>query len=420
MAPKKKRKTGTPAAKSPDAGNSTPQPAGGRAPPRPRGTDSAVQEEAERPAAQTRAVGNAASTLPEGSGGSQLSGVSDLTDEELLVGADFLHIVKQKLGKVTTQGLVRVMAGGIIAAAEHDRPATRPSSVVRPASDSPAPDVICTGRSTSVHVQPSAAEIASIGAGFISGRLAFCDRAAVYESYPTTDPCHITAENELVRHLRTALLDAAPNAATLSYVLGHLAQAAAFLLGPHVGERVCALIHGQSLSLGTALAAVGSRLGETVDADAISRLLCKETLRHLTLDGTDPAVYVRQRLLELSIDAEKRLVKRVLNASAVPQPQAQPLSFTPMSPYPNLPPGLGYGSHKPPLPPMVGLPGQNISDRLNRWIRSPRDANRIVNMSACMLCGKGSTPNSAGHRSGKCTATEQEQAQWIQQAIPVQ
>jgi hypothetical protein len=105
-----------------------------------------VQEEAERPAVQARADEDAASALLEGSGDSQLPGVSDLTDDELLVrvGADFLETVKKKLGSVTTQGLARVMASGLVAAAEHDRPAARPSSVVRPAGHSPAPDVICT------------------------------------------------------------------------------------------------------------------------------------------------------------------------------------------------------------------------------------------------------------------------------------
>jgi hypothetical protein len=344
-----------------------------------------------------------------------------LTPDEVRWGAEFLRTVKQKLGHLDGEKLSRVLTSGLVGALNHDAltslPTSEARSVGRPSAPS-APDVLITGHSKPAPEPPNPRAVAAASAAFISSRTAFAQDADTYASFPAVATDRQSAENELTRHLRTAMQDARPTAGTLHYVLCHCAQAALFLIDGIEGERVSRLLYGQAQLLSAALASIGSTFTEAMDTEAISKLLCCEVLRHLSVAGTDPAAFVRKRLLELCIDAEKRVVKQVLSASASTRPQAQP-PF-PMSPTLKPPPGLGYAPLKPPIPPMVGLPGQNVSDRLNRWIRYPREANRVVNMAACMLCGKGSTPGSIGHRSDACDATEQQQTQWIQQAIPVQ
>ena len=81
--------------------------------------------------------------------------------------------------------------------------------------------------------------------------------------------------------------------------------------------------------------------------------------------------------------------------------------------------GLGLAHTSTPFPPMVGLAGQAMNDKFRRWIRYPRDPNGSVMMTACMLCGQGSTPGSVGHRADACGATAQQQEEWINHALPV-
>lgn len=376
--------------------------------------------EGERSEQQARADEAEASALTVGSGSSQISGGSDLTDDEVLAGTAFLQTMKRKFGKVSNENLARVMTSGLLGALNHDALTALPTSEARSVRPSSAPDVLITGHSKPASEPPNQLVVAADAAAFISSRASFAKDADPYASYPAVATDRQSAENELTRHLRTAMQDAHPTAGTLHYLLCHCAQAALFLIGGIEGERVSARIYGQAQALSAALASIGSTSAEAMDTVAISKLLCCELLRHLAVAGTDPAAYVRKRLLELCIDAERRVVKQVLSASATARPQAYPPYGIPMSPTPKPPPGLGYAHVKQPVPPMVGLPGQNASDRLNRWIRYPRDANRVVNMAACMLCGKGSTPGSIGHRSDACDATDQQQIQWIQQAIPVQ
>jgi hypothetical protein len=83
------------------------------------------------------------------------------------------------------------------------------------------------------------------------------------------------------------------------------------------------------------------------------------------------------------------------------------------------PPGLGLAHTSTPFPLMVGLAGQAMSDKFRRWIRYPRDPTGSVMMTACMLCGQGSTPGSVGHRADACGATAQQQEEWINHALPV-
>ena len=114
-----------------------------------------------------------------------------------------------------------------------------------------------------------------------------------------------------------------------------------------------------------------------------------------------------------------RLVKHSF-APAAAASRSQALPGVSSSPAVPLPPGLGYGSALPPFPQLVGLAqGQAKSDKLRRWIRYPREPNGAVIMTACMLCGQGSTPGSVGHRSDACNATPQQQVDWINHAIPV-
>ena len=81
--------------------------------------------------------------------------------------------------------------------------------------------------------------------------------------------------------------------------------------------------------------------------------------------------------------------------------------------------GLGLAHTSTPFPPMVGLAGQAMNDKFRRWIRYPRDPNGSVMMTACMLCGQGSTPGSVGHRADACGATAQQQEEWINHALAV-
>ncbi len=143
-------------------------------------------------------------------------------------------------------------------AANHDSLTALPTSTVRPAGHSPAPDVQITlaGHSKPVPEPPNEAAIAAAAAAFISSRVTFAGEGTTYGSYPATEVGRQSAENELTRHLRTALQGASPTPGTLNYVLGHCAQAATILIGGLDGERVSALIHGQALPLTTALASV--------------------------------------------------------------------------------------------------------------------------------------------------------------------
>ena len=375
--------------------------------------------EGERSEQQARADEAEAAALTVDTGSSRISGESDLTDAEVLAGTTFLQTMKRQFGEVSIENLARVMTSGLFNALNHDSLTALPTSEARSVRKSSAPDVIVTGHSKPAPAPSNLAVVAADTAAFISTRVSFAKDADPYASYPAVATERQSAENELTRHLRTAMQDAHPTAGTLHYVLSHCAQAALFLIGGIEGERVSARIFAQAQALSTALTSIGSTFAGEMDTVAISKLLCCELLRHLAVDGTDPAAYVRKRLLELCIEAERRVVKQVLGASATARPQAYSPHGIPMSPTPK-PPGLGFAHLKQPVPPMVGLPGQNVSDRLNRWIRYPREANRVVNMSACMLCGKGSTPGSIGHRSDACGATDQEQILWIQQAIPVQ
>jgi hypothetical protein len=217
-----------------------------------------VQDE-ERTVEQARADETAATALMVGSSNPQLSRESDLTAEEVRAGAVFLRKVKQRFGAVSTENLGRVMANGLLAvdlAANHDSRTALPTSTVRPAGQSPAPDEQITGHSKPVPEPPNEAAIAAAAAAFISSRVTFAGEGATYGSYPATEVGRQSAENELTRHLRTALHGASPTPGTLNYVLGHCAQAATILIGGLDGERVSALIHGQALPLTTALASV--------------------------------------------------------------------------------------------------------------------------------------------------------------------
>jgi hypothetical protein len=359
-----------------DAGNSAPPSTGGRPLPRQRGAPSSVPE-GERSEQQARADEAEAAALTADSGSSRISGGSDLTPEEVRIGAEFLQTMKRKFGEVSNENLSRVMTSGLVGALNYDALTALPTSEARsggrPSAPS-APEVQITGHSKPAPEPSNQLVVAAAVAAFVSSRVTFAKDADTYASYPAVATDRQSAENELTRHLRTAMQDAHPTAGTLHYILCHCAQAALFLIGGIEGERVSAMIYGQAQTLSAALASIGSTITEAMDTAAITKLLCCELLRHLSVAGTDPAAYVRKRLLELCIEAERRVVKQVLGASASARPQAQPPYGIPMSPHPKPPPGLGYAHVKQPVPPMVGLPGQNVSDRLNRWIRYPRDA----------------------------------------------
>jgi hypothetical protein len=180
---KKKTAATAPATTSGDAGNSAPPSTGGRPPPRQRGEASSVQE-GERSVEQARADEAAATALMVGSSDSQLSGESDLTAAEARAGAEFLRTVKRKLGEVSTTNLGRVMSHGLLGALNHDSYTALPTSAVRSAGQSPAPDVQITGHSKPVPEPSNEAAIAAAAAAFISSRGAFADTGAPYASYP--------------------------------------------------------------------------------------------------------------------------------------------------------------------------------------------------------------------------------------------
>ena len=179
------------------------------------------------------------------------------------------------------------------------------------------------------------------------------------------------------------------------------------------------MIHSQVLNLSNALACIALKMGDAADVPALTRLVIRKVLRHLQNDGTDPAAFVRMELEDLRIAADMRLVKHSFTGAGAAKSRAPPHATMLSSPNAQLPPGLGFAHTSTPFPPMVGMAGQSRSDKFRRWIRYPRDANGGVMMAACMLCGQGSTPGSVGHRADACSATPQQQEEWINHALPV-
>jgi hypothetical protein len=271
-----------------------------------------------------------------------------------------------------------------------------------------------------VHVT-DAAEVAAQADQFTAARLTFALNSAQYESFPTIKGGE-AASSTLTANLRIFVTDHRPSPVTPVLVLRHLAEAAPSQHPGSIGERIAFTLSRRATALEVGfLNAHAFAAPDGMDTAPVVSLLSREVIRHMAHKGSDPAHFLRDRLLDLQIDADKRLLKNHLTASAGRTALTALTPFSAPAPFsPRPPPGLGYGSSLPPFPPMVGLPGQSQSDRLRRWIRYPRDTNRLVIMAACMLCGKGSTPSSVGHRSDACQATSQEQDQWIQQAIPVQ
>ena len=302
---------------------------------------------------------------------------------------------------------------------------SRVTPVPRSVGTSAAEDVSITGVSrvaSSLDVFDAMADQAAVvkaAADFVKSRFDFAASSVSYLSYPSPDVNSRCFEDRLTRCIQQAQQDSDPTAASLSFALGETAQAARCLIPGLIGERVSAQLHGQVSQLGIALAGIAFKMGDAADVAALSRMLVREVFRQLQTDGTDPAAFVRKRLDELRIAADMRVVKHSF-APAAAAHRAQALPGVSSSPAVQPPPGLGYGSALPPFPAMVGLSGQSKSDKFRRWIRYPRDASGFVNMAACMLCGRGSTPGSVGHRADQCNATPQQQVEWINNAIPVQ
>ena len=111
----------------------------------------------------------------------------------------------------------------------------------------------------------------------------------------------------------------------------------------------------------------------------------------------------RKNMLNLAITQE--LVQSFATPWAHQQPPA-PLDGSQQHTYrsPPPPPNPQAGSSR------IGkLPGMN-----DRECRFPNS-----NQFACALCGKGSTPGVNGHRARDCSASPEQQQDWIQRAIPV-
>ena len=312
-------------------------------------------------------------------------------------------------------------------ARSEERHLSRPPKVTRFAdthdSDSEDRDVRITGSSRpatvpDVQTAVNESEIAKAAADFVQSRFKFAATATPYTSFPS-DGNTRCFEDRLTAYLRQALHDPDPGPVTLSVALGETAQAAKSLIPSVLGERVSAMIHSQVLNLSNALACIALKMGDAADVPALTRLVIRKVLRHLQNDGTDPAAFVRMELEDLRIAADMRLGKHSFTGAGATKSRAPPHATMLSSPNAQLPPGLGFAHTSTPFPPMVGMAGQSRSDKFRRWIRYPRDANGGVMMAACMLCGQGSTPGSVGHRADACSATPQQQEEWINHALPV-
>lgn len=307
-------------------------------------------------------------------------------------------------------------------ARSEERLLSRPPKVTRFAdthdSDSEDRDVRITGSSRLATVPDVQTEIAKAAADFVQSRFKFAATATPYTSFPS-DGNTRCFEDRLTAQLQQALHDPDPGPVTLSVALGETAQAAKSLIPGVLGERVSAVIHSQVLNLSNALACIALKMGDAADVPALARLVIRKVLRHLQNDGTDPAAFVRMELEDLRIAADMRLVKHSFTGAGAAKSRAPPHATMLSSPNAQLPPGLGFAHTSTPFPPMVGMAGQSRSDKFRRWIRYPRDANGGVMMAACMLCGQGSTPGSVGHRADACSATPQQQEEWINHALPV-
>ena len=273
-------------------------------------------------------------------------------------------------------------------------------------------DIRYTGRSLAL---PSQQAIADAAARYVKDHVTFADISPEYESMQAV-PGGQTAAAALIANLRLALQNNRPTAASIAWMLRHLAAAAPSLIVGIYGRLVGHLLHTWASATDHASSRVAA-LGDRVDHGPITEMISRKCAEHMAGEGTDPSVFVRQCIRTLQVEQNKRSVKLTFASSAAAavshgQPQSTHV--------PPLPPGLGLQSSPAPVPPMVGLPNQTYSQRLRRWIRYPRDGLNMVIMSACMLCGKGSVPGSAGHRSDECQATTAERDQWVQQKIPVQ
>ena len=273
-------------------------------------------------------------------------------------------------------------------------------------------DVFITGRSMGL---PAPAVIEDLAATYLSKYLSFADSRPEYEHIPCAQGSEASA-NALVAHLRVALQSAHPTPATIAWILRHCAAAAPSLFPGINGSYVGHLLHSWAMAADVAFTRTAA-LGDRVDLVHLNEMLSRSTIDHLATVGTDPSAFIRNNIRKLLDKKNERSVKHsflTAAAAAVLPAQLQP----PLAQQP--PPGFSFQSSPAPVPPMVGLPDQTYSQRLRRWIRYPRDALNLVIMSACMLCGKGSVPGSAGHRSDQCQATPAERDQWVQQKIPVQ
>ena len=312
-------------------------------------------------------------------------------------------------------------------ARSEERHLSRPPKVTRFAdthdSDSEDRDVRITGSSRpatvpDVQTAVNESEIAKAAADFVQSRFKFAATATPYTSFPS-DGNTRCFEDRLTAQIQQALHDPDPGPVTLSVALGETAQAAKSLIPGVLGERVSAVIHSQVLNLSNALACIALKMGDAADVPALARLVIRKVLRHLQNDGTDPAAFVRMELEDLRIAADMRLVKHSFTGAGAAKSRAPPHATMLSSQNAQLPPGLGFAHTSTPFPPMVGMAGQSRSDKFRRWIRYPRDANGGVMMAACLLCGQGSTPGSVGHRADACSATPQQQEEWINHALPV-
>jgi hypothetical protein len=127
--------------------------------------------ETDRSEQQARADEAEASALTAVSGSSRVSGESDLTPEEVHVGAQFLRTLKRNFGQLDNVNLSRVMTSGLVGALNHDALNALPTSEARPVgrpSAPSAPDVLITGHSKPAPEPINPIAIAVTAAAFVS------------------------------------------------------------------------------------------------------------------------------------------------------------------------------------------------------------------------------------------------------------
>lgn len=177
-----------------------------------------------------------------------------------------------------------------------------PASSVQPgesASDQRAfdEDVSFTGRSLAI---PSQHTVAELAATYVKDHVSFAESRPEYDSMQAVPGAHAVA-GALIANLRVALQNHHPTAASISWMIRHLAAAAPSLIVGITGSLVGHLLHTWASATDLAFSHVEA-LGDRVDHKPIIEMISRQCAEHLGDVGTDPSIFVRQRIRTLQVE----------------------------------------------------------------------------------------------------------------------